>query len=94
MTVLEHAIKLIESYGDDFDTIIADYMQNGYVYVSNILFGLAKREGNDLFIYLIVGSIDDLVNKIDFIPENITCYRRGIFKTFNYKKLISKIPNR
>jgi hypothetical protein len=91
MSPILKAIALIESYGEDFDTIMAHYFHNGYVYSSKDLFALAKREENDLFIYLIVGHINNLLPKIDFIPENIRCVRKGEYKIYDYKRIANKI---
>ena len=91
---MQHAQDLIENkYGDDFYQILSDYMSTGYVYISPTIFALAKRDNDDeLFVYLAIGGLDNLVNKIDFIPKTLTCYRRGMFKTFDYQRLLTKLP--
>ena len=85
------AISLIESYGDDFDQIIEYYMRNGYVYVSPECFILAEYKENDLFVYLVIGKIKDLMDKIHFVPETISFVRKGKLKKYHYKSFLNKI---
>lgn len=81
---------MIESYGDDFDTIMSYYMLNGYVWVSPDAFVLAKYTDNDLFVYISIGELGELLSKIHFIPDTISFMRRGKMKKYDYRKFINK----
>jgi hypothetical protein len=87
------AISLIESYNNDFDEIIEYYMRNGYVYVSPECFILAEYNSNekDLFVYLCIGEIKDLMNKIHFSPETISFTRKGKLKKYLYERFYNKV---
>lgn len=81
----------------DFDSCVAEYMNDGYVYISNEIghecFVMAKLlENDELFVFFAIGEIKNLLEKIHFLPKTISFYRnnKGEKKIYDYQKFKNK----
>jgi len=89
---LVDVINDIESYGDDFDDIMAEYMINGIIYITPEDFVIARysAEDQDFFVYYCRGSIKNLLKKIDFPIKTISFVREGWLRQYDYSKFHKK----
>ena len=98
MNAVLKAIEYFDSHNMDFDESVADYMRNGYLYVSNETgdecFIMAKiLENDELFVFFVLGNIKNLMSKIHFFPKTISFYRNneGKKKIYDYEKFKNKV---